>query len=126
MAKDFSKILIVDDEEEIRFLLETKFSRAGYEVTVAADAKEALKGLLKGDRYDLIVCDLRMPEMSGIELYMQLERTAPGTQFLLITGYPEKDQLTAAMQKGIVHIMLKPVKHSEILEKVKNMLEGKE
>ncbi|MCB0392246.1 MAG: response regulator [Bdellovibrionales bacterium] len=111
-------ILVIDDEEEIRFLLETKFFKLGYQVSVAATGLQAMQKIKSGSKYDLIICDLKMPKMNGIEFYLESQKLDPNVQFLLITGQPDREKLLKAMKNGVVNIMLKPVKHSDIVEKI--------
>ena len=94
----------------------------GYSVDVAATGLQALTKVKSSSPFSLVVCDLKMPRMDGVEFYSQLTALSPETQFLMITGYPEKEKLLNAMKNGIVHIMLKPVKHSEIVEKVTELI----
>ncbi|MCB0357036.1 MAG: response regulator [Bdellovibrionales bacterium] len=115
-------ILIVDDEEEIRFLFETKFFKLGYKVSVAATALQAIQKIKSGNNFDLIICDLKMPKMNGVEFYIESQKMLPNSQFLLITGQPERDKLLQAMKKGVVNIMLKPVRHSDIVEKINELI----
>ncbi|MCB9026325.1 MAG: response regulator [Bdellovibrionaceae bacterium] len=122
MINEKKHILVVDDEEEIRFLLETKFYKLGYNVSVAATALQALQKIKAGNKFDLIICDLKMPKMNGIEFFIEIQNFHPQAQFLLITGQPEKDKLMMAMKKGVLNIMLKPVKHIDIVEKINGLI----
>lgn len=115
-------ILVVDDEEEIRFLLETKFFKLGYQVETAATGLQASQKIRSGKSYELVICDLKMPKMDGVEFYQELIKHQPKSKFLLVTGFPEKDKLTNAVKKGIVHILIKPVKHSEIIAKIQELI----
>ena len=115
-------ILIIDDEEEIRFLLETKFFKLGYQVTVAATAMQALQKINSGTEFDLIICDLKMPKMNGVDFFQELNKKPLDTQFLMITGQPERAKLINAMKSGVINIMLKPIKHSDIVEKINTMI----
>lgn len=111
-------ILVVDDEEGIRYMLETKLSSAGYRVTVAATALHAIQKIRSGKVVDLIICDLKMPGQAGTELFKAAKDLAPDVPFILITGYPEKGKIMDALRSGIKDVMLKPVRHSELLAKV--------
>ena len=69
LATEHGKILVVDDEPGVRILLERVFTQMGYQVETVADAETAVNGLDSGSTYDLILTDVRMPGMSGIELH---------------------------------------------------------
>jgi DNA-binding NtrC family response regulator len=122
MKSQKKHILVVDDEEEIRFLLETKFVKLGYQVSIAATAMQALQKIKSGIEFDLIISDLKMPRINGVDLFNELSNLMPHVHFLLITGQPEKDKLIKAMKKGIMNIMIKPVKHSDIIEKINQLI----
>lgn len=122
MLNEKKHILVVDDEEEIRYLFETKFYKLGYNVSVAATALQALQKINAGNNFDLIICDLKMPKMSGIDFFIEIQNLLPNAQFLLITGQPERSKIVLAMKKGVLNIMLKPVKHAEIVEKINGLI----
>ncbi len=115
-------ILVIDDEEEIRFMLETKFTKLGYQVSVAATAMQALQKLKSGTAFDLIICDLKMPKMNGVDFFSEFKSLNSQAHFLMITGQPERDKLVTAMKKGIINIMIKPVKHTDIIEKIQTLI----
>ena len=124
MVNDKKHILVIDDEEEIRFLFETKFYKMGYRVSTAATGLQAVQKLRSGTFFDLIICDLKMPKMTGIDFYNEMVQLSPTSKFLLITGFPDRQKLVGAMKNGIVNIMLKPVKHSEIVQKIQELIGG--
>ena len=89
---------------------------------MAATGLQALQKIKSGLKLDLIICDLKMPKMNGVEFYMEAQNLIPETQFLLITGHPEKDKLILAIKKGVLNIMLKPVRHSDIVGKINELI----
>lgn len=115
-------ILVVDDEEEIRFLLETKFFKLGYQVSTAATGMQAMQKVKSGTHYDLVICDLKMPRMNGVEFFLKMVEILPEAKFIMITGQPEKDKLVGAVKSGIANIMLKPVRHVDIVEKINSLI----
>src|SRR5208282_4523243 len=80
-------ILIVDDERSISELLEITFRKEGHRVEVA-NCGESAKKRLQSKIFDIIISDIRMPDMSGVELLTYAREVAPSTNFLLITGVP--------------------------------------
>ncbi len=117
-------ILVIDDEEGIRYILESKLYQNGYIVTVAATGLHATQKIKSGKNFDLIICDLKMPGISGLDLFKQVKELAPDTPFILITGHPEKDKIMEALKLGVKEVMLKPFKHLEMMEKIKRHLEA--
>ncbi len=117
-------ILVIEDEESLRYMLESKLMAVGYTVSVAATGKHALQKFRSGQKYDLILCDLKMPNMSGLDLYRQFKDLGGGVPFVIITGYPERAKIMEAIQLGVQDVILKPVKHIELLERIKGFLSG--
>lgn len=112
-------ILIVDDEEGIRVMLETKLYQCGYNVSVAGGGMHAMQKIRSGKVIDLIICDLKMPGMSGGEFFKQVQAEWPQIPFLLITGFPERDRILEAVRLGVKDVVLKPVKHNDLMGKIK-------
>ncbi len=123
-------VLVVDDDDGIRLMLETKLSRLGYKASVAANGLHALQKVRAqgkgGDKYDLVICDLKMPGMSGLELIKAL-RAEPlyrSLPVLLITGYPEKQKIMEVVRAGINRVLLKPFKHAQIIAVIEEILKS--
>src|SRR5512140_426960 len=114
-------ILIVDDEEIIRESLSFILTKEGYRVREAANGRIALE-ILREDTIDLVLTDLEMPEMKGIELLEQVTRYSPETLVVIITAYGSIDTAIAALRKGAVDYILKPVEFDELLVKVQRLL----
>lgn len=114
-------ILIVDDEEIIRESLTFVLAKEGYRVKGASNGREAL-GLVKAETFDVVLTDLEMPEMKGIELLENVIRYSPETLVVIITAYGSIESAIAALRKGAVDYILKPVEFDELLVKMKRML----
>src|SRR5208282_1744193 len=101
MAKDSEpfRILIVDDNREIRAILEEYLREEGYGAEGAGDGKEALEKHRDGP-FDLIITDLNMPGMTGIELIRELVKDGNATEFIIITGYASLDTAIEAVKAG--------------------------
>ncbi len=117
-------ILIVDDEEIIRESLSFILAKEGFAVREAENGKVALD-LVREESFDLILTDLEMPEMKGIELLEQVSRISPETLVVIVTAYGSIDTAIAALRKGAVDYSLKPVEFDELLVKVKRLLEAR-
>lgn len=115
-------ILIIEDEESLRYMLETRLNQVGYAVTVAATGKHALQKFKSGQKFDLVLCDLKMPNMSGLDLFREFKEMGGAVPFVIITGYPERAKIMEAIQMGVQDVILKPVKHVELLERIRTFL----
>jgi len=114
-------ILIVDDEEIIRESLSFILAKEGYRVQEAPNGKVAVE-MLKTDSFDLVLTDLEMPEMKGIELLEHVGSYCPETHVVIITAYGSIDTAIAALRKGAIDYILKPVEFDELLVKMRRIL----
>jgi two-component system response regulator PilR (NtrC family) len=114
-------ILIVDDEDIIRESLSFVLTKEGYDVKEAPNGNAAVEMLKTGD-FDLVLTDLEMPEMKGIELLEHVAHTHPETLVMIITAYGSIDTAIAALRKGAMDYILKPVEFDELLVKVRRLL----
>ena len=114
-------ILIVDDEDIIRESLSFVLTKEGYDVKEAPNGKAAIE-MLKTSDFDLVLTDLEMPEMKGIELLEHVAHTYAETLVMIITAYGSIDTAIAALRKGAVDYILKPVEFDELLVKVRRLL----
>ena len=114
-------ILVVDDKESFRFMISGYLSDAGYEVTCATNAEEALKELAKVS-YDLVVSDLVMPEIDGVELLRRARLKWPQLPFILVTAHGSVESAVAAMKEGANDYLRKPLHRDELLLVVERIL----
>jgi DNA-binding response OmpR family regulator len=113
--------MLVEDEEAVRALVERLLRKAGYEVLVAADGARALELESRADgRIDLLLTDVVMPGMSGIELAREIRARRPGTRVLLISGYTEESVGTSG--PGAFDLLAKPFTENELLTRVRSIL----
>jgi len=117
-----SQILIVDDEKDIRTLLKILFVREGYTVDTASGGKAAIKKIEK-TFYPLIITDIRMPDLSGIELLRYVRENHPESIVILITAYASNETAVEGMKLGAYDYITKPFKIDEVKLIVKNALE---
>lgn len=115
-------ILVIEDEESLRYMLETKLYQVGYSVSVAATGKHALQKFKSGQKFDLILCDLKMPNMSGLDLFRAYKEMGGESPYVILTGYPERAKIMEAIQLGVHDVILKPVKHLELIERIRQFL----
>lgn len=116
------KLLIADDKESIRDLLEAAFSDQGYELALAADGAEAIRQL-KLSPFDVVITDLQMPEKNGIDVLRAAKETAPDTEVIVITAYGTVESVKEAMRLGAFDYISKPLEISELERKVQRILQ---
>ena len=102
------RVLVVDDNSDIRFLLHTVLKDAGYEVAQAEDGMEALRRMARGE-FDLVVVDLKMPGMDGRELLRRIHVEYPDVKTMVLTGYDGLDGEREAIQLGVESYVRKPL-----------------
>lgn len=119
-------ILIIDDEKNIREGLAADFEMDGYNVKIAANGKEGLDLLSKGD-IDLVITDLRMPgSISGEQVLREVTTKMPGIPVIVLTGHGSIDAAVKAMQDGAYDFLTKPLNLEQLEVIVKRALEGRE
>jgi putative nucleotidyltransferase with HDIG domain len=118
------RILIVDDEEIICNVLDRRLTREGYSCTTANNGKEALNHFYKNS-FSLIISDMKMPEMTGIELLEKVKTIDPKMKMIMVTAYPEIDLAVNAMRLGAYDFIIKPADLDLIVMSVKKALENK-
>ena len=121
MEVDRKRILIVDDEENSRTGLSKILARSGYEVVTAADGAEALNRV-KEVACHLIITDMKMPNMNGIELLKEVKNIHPGIGVIMVTAYGEVDSYLEAMNSGAFEYLNKPIKVDELKKVISKVL----
>ncbi len=118
------RILVVDDEESIREFLEIMLKKEGYEVTCAEDGAKA-RDMLTKKSFDLVISDLQMPNMTGIELLKHVKETYPELVFMMITAFGTTESAVEAMKMGAYDYLTKPFKIDEVRMNLQNALRAK-
>ncbi len=120
-----STILVIDDEDQVRTMLQQALEREGYQVLDARDGKEGIK-LFKENKTDLIITDLIMPDKEGLETITELRRDFPEVKIIAISGGGHVDPesyLTIAKKMGASRTLPKPFDLEELLAAVRELLE---
>lgn len=125
MLKEQIRILIADDEESIREVLSIMLQREGYQVEVARDGVEAVH-LLQDQMFDLVISDIKMPRMSGMELLAKIRERTSETMMIMITAFSSTEEAVEAMKQGAYDYITKPFRNEEIRLVIKNALERKQ
>ena len=121
MANIF-RILIVDDEVDMRESLQELLSREGYSIDEAANGKNALEKYSK-NKYDLVISDIIMPEMDGIGLLKNLKDIDPEVIVILITGYGDIELAVQGIKEGATNFLLKPWDNKKLLATITTTLQ---
>ena len=113
IVEEAMNVLVVDDEEILRSLLEKILKKEGYTVHLAASGKEALR-ILEGNPVDIVVSDIKMPEMDGIELLKVVKENHPNVGVIMMTAYADTCSVKDALLLGADDYVTKPFKTVEI------------
>src|SRR5688500_18153994 len=120
--EDRPRVLVVDDEKFIRDIIADFLGMEGYVVRTADDGSSAIAELSRA-RYDMVISDLKMPRMGGLELLKEVARTHPETLTVIMTGFGTVETAIDAMKQGAYDYILKPFKVEEIVHIVQRGLE---
>ncbi len=115
------RILIVDDEADIRKTVNLTLTKAGYEVKEAADGEAAIQEIRSGDnpiKVDAIVCDMQMPKVNGMEAIAFFRQQFPSVPVIVLTGQPNIKDANTLFKEGIVEYLTKPVKPEDLVKAV--------
>lgn len=108
-----SKVLVVEDDERVRTLFEDALTVLGYQVTTASTGVQAVE-LAQGQLFDTVLCDIRMPEMDGLEILRRIKRHDPSVEVVMVTGYPTVNTAVEALKLGAYDYLAKPVRLEEL------------
>ncbi|WP_042470833.1 response regulator [Bacillus ndiopicus] len=115
------KILIVDDQQGIRLLLNEVFKKEGYETYLASNGIEAL-GIFKNEEIDCILLDMKIPGMNGIEILRELRKLSDKINVVMMTAYGEQALIDEAFQLGATKYFTKPFNIFEVRDAVNEIL----
>ncbi len=107
-------ILVVDDNEDYREGVIDFLDIEGYEVVGACDGFKALE-IIKKDKFDAVLMDVRMPGMDGVETFQKLKEVSPGTPTILMTAFAVETRIREALRKGVFGAFQKPVDHERLI-----------
>jgi DNA-binding response OmpR family regulator len=115
MPEGLKKVLIVDDEETLTWSMAKSLSKDKdkYEVMIANNGREAL-GLLKKDKIDLVISDIRMPDINGLDLLVRIKMEHPQTKVIIMTAYGSSDVQKEANRRGSLFYIEKPFEINDI------------
>ena len=121
--KGKGQILIVDDERSMREMLEIFLKREGYSVISSANAADALASVAGEETFDLIITDINMPGLSGLDLLREVKSSVPDIPVIMITAYGSPDSAVEAMKLGAADYITKPFRIEEIKNRISAVIE---
>ena len=116
------QILVVDDDEDVRISLRRPLIAEGYVLAEAASAGQATNAVASGQRFDLIILDLALPDGDGRDLCASMRRTGVSVPIILLTGLGEEDEVVRGLDAGANDYVIKPFRVSELLARVRAQL----
>lgn len=112
-------ILVVDDELLIRDLLYDFFTGQGWDISVAEDGEKALQ-VMRSKEFDLVLTDIKMPEMDGLDLTSKVKQDYPDMPIVLMTGFPSVDTAVEALRKKVDDYIIKPFNINQLYKLVES------
>ncbi len=120
------RVLIMDDEPDVRKVARMTLEKAGYEVMEAEDGEKAIEEIKRGENpvmMDVIICDIRMPKINGVEAIKYFQSNYPSKPLIVMTGHPDLEMATNFMKQGIVDYLVKPVDAEKLRATVAKAME---
>ena len=117
-----TRILVIDDDENIRNTMKAMLENEGYIVDLAATGSEAIEKTQK-TAYNLALLDIRLPDIEGVELLKLMKDTVPRTRKIMVTGYPSMQNVITALNKNADAYLIKPVNIEKLLATVNEQLQ---
>ncbi|HTY37143.1 MAG TPA: response regulator [Bacteroidota bacterium] len=118
------RILVVDDEESLRLSLKFKLKSAGFDVDTAIDGEEALEKL-KTKPAEVVLLDINMPRMSGIEALTIIRQTYPQTEAIMLTGFADFSTAIECLKIGAKDYLVKPVDTTELITRLRSLVRSR-
>jgi len=118
------KILVIDDEEQVRTTVRRQLKGTGLVVLEAEDGEKAIE-LIGGENVlevDAIICDVRMPNINGVEAVAYLRREYPSIPVIVLTGYPDVKLAVEFMKEGVIEYLVKPVEKEALIDVINKAL----
>jgi two-component system chemotaxis response regulator CheY len=124
------KVLIIDDESDVRDVLKFHLSENNYQIIEAENGQEGMDLLKSGDNLSnvgVIICDIRMPKVNGIECIQYIRQEAPGIPIVVVTGFPDTQMAVNLLNEGVKEYLVKPVEKEKLVATVEKLVAaGKE
>jgi len=123
------RVMIVDDEPDIRKVVRMTLQKAGYDVVEAEDGQKAIEVINTGENrlmLDVIICDIRMPKINGVEAITYFRKEYPRVPLIVLTGFPDTEMATSFLRDGVVDYLVKPVEGEKLKAAVAKAMDQRE
>ena len=112
-------VLVIDDEQEVREVIRLQLGGTRYELLEAEDGEQGIEFLNENAlTVDVIICDVRMPKINGVEAVKYFHQEYPATPVIVLTGYPDVNLAVEFMKQGAVEYLVKPVEKEQLIDAV--------
>lgn len=121
------RVLVVDDDPEVRRSVRLILTKAGYDVVDAEDGEKGIAAIRSGDNplmVDTVICDLKMPKVGGMEAIAFFRSQFPSVPVLVLTGHPDVENIGTLMKQGVVDYLVKPVQADKLTKAVEKAVKG--
>ena len=123
------RVLVVDDEPAVRNIVRLILEKAGYEVLEAENGEAAIEALNTGENrlvLDVVICDIRMPKINGVQAIEYFQRQYPHVPIIVLTAYPETQMAVSFMRTGVADYLIKPVDAQKLRDAVESAMERRQ
>lgn len=123
------RVLIVDDEPDIRKVVRMTLQKANYDVLEAENGEKAIEIINTGENrimLDVVICDIRMPKINGVEAIAYFRKEYPRVPLIVLTGFPDTDMATNLLRQGVVDYLVKPVEGEKLRAAVSRAMDQRE
>ena len=120
------RVMIVDDEDNVRKVLRLTLTKAGFDVVEADHGGKGIEAIGSDDNMlmlDVILCDIRMPKINGLEAIAFFQQQYPSVPIIVVTGYPDQKMATDLLSRGVFDYLVKPVDKDKLLQTVNAAME---
>ncbi len=122
---NLGRVLVIDDESDVRMAVRIALTKAGYDVIEAGDGQKAIEVINADDNpldLDLIICDIRMPKVDGMEAIQYFRSQFPSRPIIVLTGFPDLHLATELLKQGVSDYLVKPVEREKLAAAVANAM----
>ena len=123
------RVLVVDDEPTVRTIVRLILQKAGYEVLEAENGETAIEALNTGENrlvLDVVICDIRMPKINGVQAIEYFQREYPHVPIIVLTAYPETKMAVSFVRSGVADYLIKPVDAQKLRDAVASAMERRQ
>ncbi len=122
-------VLVVDDEPDVRRVVRMTLEKAGYHVGEAENGEKAIEAIKTGENplvLDVMITDIRMPKVDGVEAITYFKREWPSVQLIVLTGFPDVEMATSLMKQGVTDYLVKPIEGDKLKATVAKAVEQRD